>query len=564
MRCPACGVYHPPLYDQCVSCGTQLGTAGGEASTRGKLKEKDSEGAIPEAGEAREVDEPGHHSVRRSKVSGRVHHSGLPTLLGFIIAVVILLVSAGATIFFLTRPSDDERLFQRGQKELANGQYAFAVKTLEQASAMRPEDARIFLALARAYVGIDQIDKAWGSISQAQQLGHGVAEEPVLASDLANYYRQRQEWARAAELLRPLAQAGMAGKKAELADLDALWGDECIRDGELDQALKCWEEVRTIGEGSRTSEVDSRLATIYQKFANKLMAGNDDAKALDYLAKLNVIAPSAANYERAADIYERQGQLELAIDQLRKAGKLEAKTAFLDRKLALLMVKRGKELLDSGDSVAGYGYLQEARSLDAANVMPLVALRSVNVSVAGDPGFPQLAGDLWNPGPNPVSSLALKVQLVDSTAGRVFLEKEEKLIDEFVPPLPANEARSFNLTVPFAVKANGLSELKVFIDGALYKSYPIGVKQRSSAAASQGNGKTDVSGAGEPANPDAAKTPLPAPSVVPIESPPSPAPPVVPPQPSAAPSPAPAKSPEPGPQAQPGTSEERTLKDLEL
>src|SRR5262249_11284883 len=160
--------------------------------------------------------------------------------------------------------------------------------------------------------------------------------------ELANFYRQHQQWDRATDLLRPLAQAGIEGKDAELADLDGLWGDECLRNGDLNQAMKCWEEVRTIGKGTRVSEVDSRLATIYQKYANNLMSSNDDSKALDYLTKLSVLAPTADTYEKVADIYEKQGQLELAIDQLRKATKLDNRDPLLDRKLAMLMVKRGK------------------------------------------------------------------------------------------------------------------------------------------------------------------------------------------------------------------------------
>src|SRR5437879_2824979 len=167
MRCPACGVYHPPLYEECVSCGAKLGTANLDQKSRGApARQPDSgdklkDGHDPDRQAVTELEEPGHHASRKSKVKGHGHHAGLPTAVGVLLAILILLVSAGATIFFLTKPPDYERLYQQGQHELANGQYAFAVKTLERAVALRPQDSRMYLALARAYVGIDQIEKAW-------------------------------------------------------------------------------------------------------------------------------------------------------------------------------------------------------------------------------------------------------------------------------------------------------------------------------------------------------------------------------------------------------------------
>src|SRR5690606_5082995 len=136
-------------------------------------------------------------------------------------------------------------------------------------TALKPDDPRAHLLLARAYVGINDVDKAWESISRAQQLGEGVVAEPDLASDLANYYMKKKNYEKAIGLLRPLAKRDVKGKKAELADLDAAYGDEMLAAGNLDKALACWEEVRELRTGSRFGEAEARLATIYEKFANK-------------------------------------------------------------------------------------------------------------------------------------------------------------------------------------------------------------------------------------------------------------------------------------------------------
>lgn len=498
MKCPGCGLYHPPQYESCVSCGTKLSAqanenedAAGPVVITARPAASDVEAQpsesrrrskhVQSAGSDDEL-EPSPESLRRSKHVRSGFKSGTPTSLGILVAVTVLLVSAGATFFFITKPPDDQRLYDQGQKELQNGQYAFAVKTLNQALSLRTKDPKVYLSLARAYVGVDQVEKAWDCIKQAQQLGAGVASEPALASDLANYYRQRSKYDRAVELLRPLAQAGIPGKKAELADLDALWGDEALRSGKVEHALKCWEEVRGLREGSRYSEAEARLATIYQKLANAAANNKDDTKALAYLSKLNNIAQNARNYEMASDIYDRTGELELAIDQLRKAIHLSTKNSLLDKKLGSLLSRRGKELLDAGNTDAGYGYLQQAKDLNGDSKVPEVTLRNLFAGFDAS-HMPKISGEVWNPTERAINSLNLKVELYDNISDKSLWTKEQKMVDEFVPPLGAKDTRAFEFVSTAPAKANGTVEFRVYIDGNLYKSYPIGKKGKVLATA---------------------------------------------------------------------------------
>ncbi len=485
MKCPGCGLYHPNQYERCVSCGASFKESGGE-----EFNDEDSQdkGRAVETME-RPVQNPDElayeeakaHPQRRSKKLGVSMASRLPTMVGALTAVTVLLVSAGATIFFLTKTPDDERLFTQGRKELANGQYAFAVKTLEKTAALRSKDPRVFLALARAYVGVDQVTKAHDAISQAQQLGSGVVEEPQLASDLANYYRQRGKFDKALDLLRPLANNNVPGKKAELADLDALYGDEALRTGNIDLALRCWEEVKELREGSRFGESEARLATIYQKMASNFASKNDDQKALSYLSKLNAIAQNAKNYEMASDLYEKNEKLDLAIDQLRLAIKYSTHNPVYEHKLAGLLTRRGKELLDAGDTDAGYGYLQQAKTIDPTNALPSVTLRGVNVGLEG--GLPKISGEIWNPGDEPVNSLNVKVELVDTVSKRVLWTRDQKVVDEFVQPLQGRESKSMDFVAGTSVRMNGTNEFRVYLDGKLYKSYRLGEKTKKDGMA---------------------------------------------------------------------------------
>lgn len=571
MKCPGCGLHHPPQYTKCVSCGRSLSEPDpGNPEAQGETEPPapvPNEEPIPQpkksATQSAVIEEPAK-PARRSKVNPPKPRGGVPVLVGVFAFVLVVLISAGATIFLLTKSPDDERLYRQGLEQVSKGQYAFAVKTLTDAAALRQKDPRVYLALARAYVGIDQVDKAWDCISQAQQLGAGVASEPSLASDLANYYRQRGEYEKALNLLRPLAKAEVPGKKSELSDIDALWGDQSMRDGKLEQALRCWEEVRDLRDGSRASEAETRLATIYQRLATNFATDADpknDGEALKYLNKLNNISnDNPKNLVMAAELYERQGQLELAIDQMRKAVRLSTKDPVLDRKLAHLLTRRGKELLDEGNSDAGYGYLQQARTYNAESALPVVTLRNLNITFDRLSRLPRITGQVWNPTENALSQLRLKVELAEAATSKVLWTTEKHVIDEFTPPLGSHESKNFDIESGVQAKGNGTEEFRVYLDGQLYKAYQIG-NEKSDSGEETAQSKPEPQAESKPPSTFIHQNTEPpaAPPVVRESATPPPSAPQ-----TAAPTPGPSTS-QPAYTPRPGTSsEEKTMKDLDL
>jgi tetratricopeptide (TPR) repeat protein len=337
---------------------------------------------------------------------------------------------------------------------------------------IKPKEPRILLALARAYVGVDQVEKAWTCVTEAQQAGQGVMTDPQLSSDLANYYRQRNQYKRAAELLRPLAEQNLPRKKAELSDLLALWGDEAFRKGNNEEAYKCWEEIRDLKDGQRFSEADSRLASIYLKVANERLAKGEEEIALEFYNKLNNLAPSAQTFERTSDIYARQGKLDLAIDQLRRALKASSGSIELNKKLASLLSRRGRELLDKGDSDTGYAYLQQAQGFDNKIHVPTLAIRNMSLTIDPISGSIKVAGLVWNPTGNQINYLALRADLFDTKESKVIWRKEQHVVDEFMPPMGGHETKPFEVTGPCST-ADGTLEVKVYLDNTYYSSYPV-------------------------------------------------------------------------------------------
>src|SRR5438105_2901872 len=113
MQCPGCGLYHPPLYERCVSCGANLGSVQSPSNSPEDHMSPIAEPPVAPSARKGLSDQ----ASRRSKTAELTHHSSLPTMVGIVVALLILLVSAGATFFFLSKPTDDQLLFQRGQHE---------------------------------------------------------------------------------------------------------------------------------------------------------------------------------------------------------------------------------------------------------------------------------------------------------------------------------------------------------------------------------------------------------------------------------------------------------------
>lgn len=570
MKCPQCGLFHPSRYEQCVSCGTRLAqqpaapapapadmrksrglpAAPQAAPSRGappppQYADADAEDEEEEEEENESSDPSERRQQRRAQKKAGVSKIAITGLFA------IVLICAGGTYCFLTKPPEWQVLLADGKQQLANGQFAFAQKTLERARLIKPQDPQILLTLARAYVGIDQVEKAWICITEAQQRGTGVMTDPQLSSDLANHYRQRNQYQRAADLLRPLAEQNLPKKRAELSDLLALWGDEAFRKGSNEIAVKCWEEVRTLKDGQRFSEAESRLASIYLKIANEKMAKGDEETALDFYNKLNNLAPSPQTYERTSDIYARQGKLDLSIDQLRRALKAGTGSIELNKKLAGLLAKRGRELLDKGDSDTGYAYLQQAQGYDNKIRVPTLALRNISVKYDAASGAVHVSGVVWNPGGNQINYLAIRADLLDTKTSLVMWRRDQHVVDEFMPPMGGHETRPFEVSGP-CPRADGSIELKVYIDNTYYASYQI--KEDGVAARS-----VDTPPRETPREAPPAARPATTPAQPPAQAPPpgpAPAEPVR--------QPVPQPTVQPQPEQQPTVSpEERTLQDLD-
>ncbi|HNB23247.1 MAG TPA: hypothetical protein PKZ32_12530, partial [Candidatus Melainabacteria bacterium] len=181
------------------------------------------------------------------------------------------------------------------------------------------------------------------------------------------------------------------------------------------------------------------------------------------------------------------------------------------------------------------------KTVDPTNALPSVTLRGVNVGLEG--GLPKLSGEIWNPGDEPVNSLNVKVELVDTVSKRVLWTRDQKVVDEFVQPLQGHDSKSIDFVAGTSVRMNGTNEFKVYLDGKLYKSYRLGEKSKPDPLASDDS--SSASGTLSRVRPKPEPAPAPSPAPTPGTS-------------------LPQVSPEPVETTRPKESaEDKTMKDLE-
>jgi Flp pilus assembly protein TadD len=103
---------------------------------------------------------------------------------------------------------DDE--LRRGLLALKNNP-AEAREPLEHASQLQPRNARVWAALAQAYLGTKQTDLAKSAAQRAESLG---ADDPVVQHTLAMFFSETGDFPRAADMERRFASSKIADPQA--------------------------------------------------------------------------------------------------------------------------------------------------------------------------------------------------------------------------------------------------------------------------------------------------------------------------------------------------------------
>jgi hypothetical protein len=114
--------------------------------------------------------------------------------------------------------------------------------------------------------------------------------------------------------------------------------------------------------------------------------------------------------------------------------------------------------------------------------VPEAALRSVALDYDKGTKQPSINGEVINLADKSINSLDLKAELFDNANSKSLWVKEQKMVDSFTPQMQSKESKPFTFSAPLAVANNGTNEFRLYINGSLYKSYPVGEKSTESEA----------------------------------------------------------------------------------
>ena len=126
-------------------------------------------------------------------------------------------------LFLLLAAAGFEESFRAGLLALQRNDLASAEENLAAASKLEPNNARVWVALARTYWKLNQGEKADAAASKAGALG---AADPVVLSSLAIFYEDSRQIGKAADAQARYAALAPdnanAGQKAEALYFDAV------------------------------------------------------------------------------------------------------------------------------------------------------------------------------------------------------------------------------------------------------------------------------------------------------------------------------------------------------
>lgn len=123
--------------------------------------------------------------------------------------LVAILFVASVTAAAQPASFDDE--LRRGLVALQNNNLTEAKQSLEQASRLQPENPKVWVALAQAYLRSKQTDPAKAAAKRAEALA---ADDPVVQHALAIFFSETGDFARAANLERRFASSKAADPQA--------------------------------------------------------------------------------------------------------------------------------------------------------------------------------------------------------------------------------------------------------------------------------------------------------------------------------------------------------------
>ena len=224
---------------------------------------------------------------------------------------ILLAISFAASA--QTATFEDE--LRRGLMALQNKNMREAKESLERASKLQPGNARVWVALAQAFLGSKEAEQAKQAAKQARKLG---ANDPVVQHALAIFYSETGDAASAADLERRYASSKsadrMAAARAASLSLEAdepqeamTWAKAALKQGdsaEMHQILGKAAEAMSQPEAAmselrRAAELSPSNEGFTFDFGQALLRHGEFAEALSVFGMARERFPKSAQMELA-------------------------------------------------------------------------------------------------------------------------------------------------------------------------------------------------------------------------------------------------------------------------
>lgn len=301
-------------------------------------------------------------------------------LLFTVLAAIVLsgMVFSGLLVF---RQSDYDDLMGRGEHLVAEGKVARAAAIYERVLSQYGEGYAVYLALGKAYLAMNEPEKARKVLEAALALKtrDGGVEALLVKSQLLVVAKEYQP---ATELLHerlktlPKDHPSWKTLRVALSDAYTYWADEQRQNGELEEALATYQKgLAAAGTYSQEEAINKDLSDIALQLAEQYLVEKKPEALIETLRPVLDISPDPALMIRLADAYQDTGELEQAITWYRRA--YDSQPELIRAKLSQAMLARGKELLKEGKSAEAAPYFSEAESMIASNTSTDEAMASL-------------------------------------------------------------------------------------------------------------------------------------------------------------------------------------------
>ncbi len=391
--------------------------------------------------------------------------------------IVISAIIMAAAVFmglFRFRTADQGDMLLRGNWYIKQGKAALAVKEFEQLTRRHRDNYEAHLALGKAYMEVDEEEKAAKEFRIASRLRAKNPKESGAHVALSRMMIAQGNYQDAERQLFQAYKAREQNKKdpellMAMVDLYEDWGDYYMEKDAPDYEkafLKYSAGLRYVRTYNQQKPLQEKLVRTADHLSGQYDNNKDYNKAIAVLKRALQYDPSADNHIKVAEMYEKKEDLDKAIDWYRKAYELDPRIISL--KLSNMLMKKGRELNEAHLAKEAEKYFAEAKRINETVKLPhdtLYPVKAVNVKLdykVNADAFslvPTVVYDIKNDGSYPINFMATRVYFM---TGNDKLADANKVIANSNDPLaPRGEpkgARRVELTPASAIPLEDLEK----------------------------------------------------------------------------------------------------------